>query len=248
MDFGVSTLALHPAPLNITLEYLEGLGINYCEIINEYPLDRIEEDLISSYSLKFIVHAPISDVNIASPNKRIRRSSIMEIKSSMDLAAHLDSDKLILHPGSVPFLARAYKDKILGYNLQSLKELKKYADDLGVTLCLENMPRMEGYLYNNLKELQELVEELEIMATLDIGHAHTMGYTTKDIRIELVGHIHLSDNDGLKDSHNALGTGSINFPELFKNLKGYNGILTIEVKGKKELIESLTFLEKLNLL
>jgi len=167
LDFGVSTLALHPAPLNITLEYLEGLGINYCEIINEYPLDRIQEDLISSYSLKFIVHAPISDVNIASPNKRIRRSSIMEIKSSLDLAAHLDSDKLILHPGSVPFLARAYKDKIIGYNLQSLKELKKYADDLGVTLCLENMPRMEGYLYNNLKELQELVEELEIMATLD---------------------------------------------------------------------------------
>jgi sugar phosphate isomerase/epimerase len=248
LDFGVSTLALHPAPLNATLEYLEGLGINNCEIINEYPLDRIEEDLISSHSLKFIVHAPISDVNIASPNKRIRRSSIMEIKSSMELATRLDSDKLILHPGSVPFLARAYKDKILEYNLQSLKELKKYADDLGVTLCLENMPRMEKYLYNNLNELQKLVEELEIMATLDIGHAHTMGYTTEDIKIDLIGHIHLSDNNGLEDSHNALGTGTINFPKVFENLKGYSGILTIEVKGKEELIESLTFLEKLNLL
>lgn len=247
MDFGVSTLALHPRPLDVTLEYIEGLGINYCEIINEYPLDNIEEDL-HSYSLKFIVHAPISDVNIASPNKRIRRSSIMEIKSSMDLATYLDSDKLILHPGSVPFLARAYKDKILEYNLQSLKELKNYADDLGVTLCLENMPRMEKYLYNNLKELQKLVEELEIKATLDIGHAHTMDYTIKDIKMEIVGHIHLSDNNGLKDSHNALGTGSINFNQVFENLKGYGGILTIEVKGKEELIESLNFLEKLNLL
>jgi len=248
LDFGVSTLALHPAPPNVTLEYIEGLGISYCEIINEYPLDRIEEDLTGSYSLQYIVHAPISDVNIASPNNRIRRSSIMEIKSSLDLAAHLDSDKLILHPGSVPFLARVYKDRILEYNFKSLKELKNYADDLGVTLCLENMPRMEKYLYNNLKELQRLVEELGIMATLDIGHAHTMGHTIKDIKMGLIGHIHLSDNDGIEDSHNALGTGSINFPKVFENLKGYDGILTIEVKSKDELIESLDFLEKLNLI
>lgn len=248
MDFGVSTLALHPAPLNDTLEYIEGLGIKYCEIINEYPLDNIVEDILSTYSLKFIVHAPISDINIASPNKRMRKSSIMEMKSSIDLAAQIGSDKLVLHPGNVPFLARAYKDKLLEYNFESLNQLKKYAEDLNVTLCLENMPRMEKYLYNNLKELWNLVKELEIMATLDVGHAHTMGCTTHDIKIDLIGHVHLSDNDGLEDAHNALGTGSIDFPSMFKSLEGYDGVLTIEVKGEEELLESLTFLEKLDLI
>jgi len=247
LDFGVSTLALHPAPLNDTLGYIEGLGINYCEIINEYPLDKLD-DILSTYSLKFIVHAPISDINIASPNKRIRRSSIMEIKSSIDLAAQIGSDKLVLHPGSVPFLARAYKDKLIEYNFKSLNRLKKYAEDLNVTLCLENMPRMEKYLYNNLEELWNLVEELEIMATLDVGHAHTMGYTHHDIKIDLIGHVHLSDNNGSEDTHDALGTGSIDFPLIFKGLEGYDGILTIEVKGREELLESLTFLEKLNLI
>ncbi|BAW31395.1 MAG TPA: sugar phosphate isomerase/epimerase family protein [Methanothermobacter sp.] len=247
MDFGVSTLALHPAPLETTLEYIEGLGINYCEIINEYPIEIID-DIISSHTLKYILHAPISDINIASPNQTIRKSSIMEIKSSLELAAQIGSDKLVLHPGSVPFLARAYKGKITEYNLNSLKELKDYADDLNVTLCLENMPNMEKYLYKNLEKLYSLVNELEIMATLDVGHAHTMGYTTHKIKIDLIGHVHLSDNNGLEDSHEALGTGSIDFPSIFKSLEGYGGILTIEVKSKEELLESLTFLEKLNLI
>ncbi len=249
MKFGISTLALHPKPLENVLACIEELKIGYCEIINEYPIIDMKKDIIDSYSLNFILHTPISDINIASPNKTIRISSINEIKSSLDIASDIDAEKVVLHPGNVPFLARPYKDKVASYNFGSLKECADYADDLGLTLCLENMPKGEGLLCTDIKELQDLVDKLGIMTTLDVGHAHTMGFRVEEMTtMDRLGHIHISDNDGLKDSHDALGNGSIDFNSFFETLKGYNGVLTIEVKGEKELSESLRFLRKFDLL
>jgi len=58
-------------------------------------------------------------------------------------------------------------------------------------------------------------------------------------------HIHLSDNDGSFDNHEALGKGTINFDNLLKNLKNinYSGVLTVEVKNRAEINESLKFLK-----
>ena len=60
-----------------------------------------------------------------------------------------------------------------------------------------------------------------------------------------IKHIHLSDNDGSFDNHNAIGSASIDFKSLFKELKriGYNGILVVEVKDPQAVSESLDFLK-----
>ena len=49
----------------------------------EHRLPAIESrfrDLLPSYKLSYSVHAPISDINIASLNERIREDSILERK------------------------------------------------------------------------------------------------------------------------------------------------------------------------
>nr|WP_279383678.1 TIM barrel protein [Methanobacterium formicicum] len=58
--------------------------------------------------------------------------------------------------------------------------------------------------------------------------------------------MHLSDNDGTFDQHNALGTGNIDFNSIFKNMAEaqYDGIVMVEVKDPQDVIQSLNFIEK----
>jgi sugar phosphate isomerase/epimerase len=248
MKIGVSTLALYPWPLEDILSYLEDLKVDYFEIIHEYPHHEVNPDLINSHSIKTSVHSPLSDINLASPNKSIRKTSISQVKKSMDLAVDLNSEIVVVHPGQVPFLSRRFKDKILSNSFTSLDECQSYAEDIGISMCVENMPHMEGFLFQDINELNQLVKDLGALITLDVGHAHTMGFSTNEmISSDHLGHLHLSDNDGSFDNHEALGECNIDFENLLKTLnkKNYRGILTIEVKNEIELLKSLDYLREI---
>lgn len=247
MKIGVSTLALFPMSLKEILNYLESIKVEYCEIIREYPYDSVDVDLVNSYNLKTSVHAPLSDMNLASLNESIRKASIEEIKNSMDLASKIDASIVVVHPGQMAFLARKFEEKGIQNSLNSLKECSKYADELGIEMCVENMPDMEGLLFKNIKDLNDLVQEIGTSMTLDVGHAHNMGYSVQEMLVHDIGHIHLSDNDGSFDNHDAIGSKNIDFKSLFEGLKKikYDGILTIEVKEQNEILDSINYLKNL---
>ena len=59
MNISVSTLALSPKPLEKILSCLEDRGLEYCEIINEYPYNIIEKDVVDSFNIKISVHSPL---------------------------------------------------------------------------------------------------------------------------------------------------------------------------------------------
>lgn len=250
MKISVSTLSFYPMSLDSIFIYLTDLKISHCEIINEYPHDIIEKNILDSYDIQTSLHAPISDINLASHNKSIRNSSISEIKKSIDTCVETDSEVLVVHPGHEAVLGVKLKDKIFKYNFESLNECSIYANDRGVKLCVENMPNIEGFLYKDLKELETLVLDINSYITLDIGHAHNNNYTVEEmLGFSRIEHIHLSDNDGSYDSHNTLGSckeGGINFNSLIKGLKqiNYNNLLVIEVEHPQDVNDSLNYLKK----
>lgn len=246
MDISVSTLALSPKPLNNVLECLDDRGLKYCEVINEYPYNSIDQDVVDSYSIKISVHSPLSDVNIASYNEAIRRSSVSQIKNSIDLASSLEPGIVVVHPGHIPILGKKFEDKILDNSKESLAECSEYAADTGVLLCVENMPDINGLLYKDINQLDNIVEELGAYITLDVGHANNMKFHVNEmLKSPRIKHIHLSDNDGSFDNHNALGSANIDFKSLFKELIRikYDGILVVEVNDPQAVSESLDFLE-----
>jgi sugar phosphate isomerase/epimerase len=249
MKIGVSTLALFPKSLEEILDYLESIKIEYVEIIREYPYHEIDSDLVNSYRFKTTVHSPLSDMNIASLNESIKNASVKEIKDSIDLASEIDASVVVVHPGHMAFLAREFPDELMETSLKSLKECSKYAVEQDITLCVENMPDMEGMICKNLDELYELTQKINASMTLDVGHANNMGLSIDEmLKYGNIGHIHLSDNDGSFDNHDAIGSKDIDFKSLFKGLKKYNfeGICVIEVKKQDEILESLDYIKKLD--
>jgi sugar phosphate isomerase/epimerase len=246
MNISVSTLALSPKPLDEVFECLEERGIKYCEVINEYPYNIVDRDIVDSHNIKITVHSPLSDINIASYNDTIRRSSVKQIKNSIDLASSMEPGIVVVHPGHIPILGKKFEQKILNNSKDSLNECSRYAEDRGVMLCIENMPDIEGLLGKDLYQLDKIVKEIGAFITLDVGHANNMMFNIGEmLHSPLIKHIHLSDNDGSFDNHNSIGSGDIDFKSLFNELKkiNYQGILVVEVKDPKAVIESLDYLE-----
>jgi sugar phosphate isomerase/epimerase len=248
LKIGVSTLALFPMSLEEILDYLKSIKLEYVEIIKEHPYHSIDPEVVNSYNFKTSVHSPLSDINIASLNESIRKASIKEIKDSINLASKIDASVVVVHPGHMAFLAREFPDEIMKNSLKSLKECSKYAEEHGISLCVENMPDMEGLICKNLDELYELTQELEVLMTLDVGHAHNMGLSVDEmLKYDNIGHIHLSDNDGSFDNHDAIGSKNIDFELLFKRLnkEKFEGICVIEVKQQDEILNSLHYINKM---
>lgn len=248
MKIGVSTLALFPMSLEEILNYLKSIDIEYIEIIKEYPYDSIDYELVNSYNFKTSVHAPLSDINLASSNSAIRKASVEEIKNSMDLAIKIDASVVVVHPGHIAFLARKFNEHIMDKSLDSLRECSVYADELGIKMCVENMPDMEGMICKDLDELDRIIQEIGASMTLDVGHAHNMKISVQEmLKYDNIGHIHLSDNDGSFDNHDAIGSESIDFKSLFEGLNRikFDGVCIIEVKAQDEILKSLDYINNL---
>lgn len=252
MKYSISTLPFYPQPIGDILDRISELGIECCEIINEYPHDKFDYDVLNSYDIEFTIHSPISDVNVASPNENIRNSSIKEMKLAMDTAVKLNSDVVVIHPGHISIMGQKLPERIMEYNQESLLECSKYAQEVGVCMCVENMPDIEGMLFKDLSELEELVLDVDAYITLDAGHAHNNGFNVEDmLGHSRIRHIHLSDNDGTYDSHHAIGdngnSNGLDFRSLLKRLERdkFDGYMVIEVEDPRAVDESISYLKKL---
>ena len=247
MKIGASTLAGIETTLEETLEFIENLGIDYAELVHQFPSENINADILESYNLKYSIHSPFMDVNIAALQDKSRLNSLKQIKDSINLANKINAEAVVIHPGLAPFLANKYfLDKVYERANNSIKELGEYGRDLGVLATIENMPTFDGMLYNNMGDLHNLLTSLDMSMTLDIGHANHSGYSPDQMIFDSIKHIHIHDNFGDEDAHLALGEGSIELKYIVNNLeeKNYDGIYIIEVNDYDSIKKSYEYMKK----
>ena len=246
MKIGASTLAGLHEKLEDILDFIESLGLEYAELVHQFPYEHIDSEILESYNLKYSIHSPFMDVNIASLQEKSRLNSIAQIKSSIDLANKINAQTVVVHPGLMPFLARPFEDKVYEIADESIKELGDYGKDLGITAAIENMPTFEGMIYQSLEKLDKLLCENEMFMTLDIGHANHVGYPADAMYFDSIKHIHAHDNFGDDDSHLALGEGDINLKQIINTFesKNYDGIYIIEVNDEDSIKKSYEYLTK----
>ncbi|MDO5819013.1 MAG: sugar phosphate isomerase/epimerase [Methanobrevibacter sp.] len=256
MKIGASMLATENMAMKEALDYFESNKyIEYVEILHDYPYREINDnneliDLINSYSLKYTIHSPFIDLNIASLNSALARLSVEEIKRSIDLANMIDSNIVVVHPGTVSFSGRGKEDIIYKIGRDSLIDIGDYAKDNDVNACIENLPKIEGFMYQDVKLLNDTLVELELPMTLDIGHAHTAGFTPDEIYFDSIKHIHVHDNPGDDDTHLTLGEGSFAVNEFFDIFiqNNYDGSYMLELYSIDSIEKSIEYMKSLGLL
>ena len=247
MKIGASALAGIEYNLEETLGFIENLGLEYVELVHQFPSENIDVDMLESYDLKYTIHAPFMDVNIATLQDKSRINSVNQIKDSIDFANEINAEAVVVHPGLASFLCKKYfLDDVYKYANESIKEIGEYGADLGVLTTVENMPDFDSMIYQNIEDLNELLVSLDMTMTLDIGHANHMGYSPEAMIFDSIKHVHAHDNFGDDDSHLALGEGSIELNTIINTLekKNYDVIYIIEVNDFDSIKKSYEYMKE----
>lgn len=248
-----STLAYLNLPLMEALKRIEGFGFGGVEIYFEgkHSMPKKEiMDALSVYDFKLFLHAPFSDLNIASFNEIVLEESKKQIKRSIEVAAEIGAEAVTVHFGRYSPLGLSYPDAAVQRNLVCVKEISSFAESLSIEAAFENAPNSFGVMYGPLDVIERLTEEAEIKITLDVGHANTWEEGAENFITRLnsfIAHVHLHDNTGEADMHTALGEGEINYKRVFAALKeiNYKKALCLELLYEDDLEKSRKRIEAL---
>jgi len=232
--FGISSFCLHKEPLASALEQLAPVT-DLVEIMDDGPHFIESVEILESYSLCYTFHAPSRSINIASIHEPIRQASVEVIGSCFSLAAEVDAD-IVIHPGY--FAWEEEQEKALRQFHTSLSELNGIADTHSVKFFIENMG---NWNYFFLKEPAEIDHLGNFELALDVGHAY-LNHCLDGFLSLPFGHVHLHDNDGTEDTHNPVGSGSIDFQAVMKAVHRTGATPVIEVATLEGVLRSLTYL------
>ena len=232
-------------PILEELEAISGLGFDYLELAMDPPqahykiIQQQREALLRALErkkMRLICHLP-TFVSTADLTDSIRESSLNEVIRSLEVAGDLQPLKVVLHPSFIIGLSVFVLDRVRQIALKSLEVIVGKADQLGLSICIENMFPQSNSLVNpaDFVEIFEMFPSLKL--TLDTGHANIRSRgSNKNLEFierfpDRIAHIHANDNFGKEDNHLPLGTGTIDFSKIGKALKGigYDETVTFEV-------------------
>lgn len=201
---------------------------------------RIDE-AIASTNLSITVHAPYSDLNLATLNYPIWRESIRQICMCIEQASAW-TDRVTIHPGYMSPVGKMMPERSWQQQKDALREIGNVAADHGVLACLENMISLKEFLCRDPGELFGMTGGMPgVGVTIDIGHANTVGLVRAFLPyIPEASHMHIHDNFGEHDDHLAIGRGNIDWTTVGPVIAhGYSGILVVEGRNLEEGYASL---------
>lgn len=237
---GLSMLYCLSEPFKKMAERLTRTETSYVEIVDDglHTLNkqRIKtlKDIADSNSLKYSVHAPFADINIASPSKPILKAICKRLRESIANAHALDAYMWVFHPGLKTGISMFYPDMDWHQNKETARLLFKSANDYGVKIAIENVPEPYPFLMKNVEQFTKFYEEIneDIGLVLDVGHANINGQIERFMETfaSRIVHVHAHDNDGKSDQHLGIGHGTVNWKNFTKTLQriAYDKVVVIE--------------------
>ena len=192
-------------------------GLELAEFCTAWNMDEkfIHVDSVVKKKLEGIprslLHAPYNELFPCAIDKKARALAAERYRQATDLATRYGSRKVIIHGGYNP---RIYFP--VWYVKQSVLFWQDFLrGNPGVEIVLENVleddPRW-------LLDIVAGVDDPRLRLCLDIGHVNA--YSSVPLTDWLVlwapylSHLHIHNNDGSRDAHNALNEGTIPIKEL----------------------------------
>jgi len=239
-EIGLSMLYCLGEPFKKMTEHLHRAEPACIEIVDDgfHTLDKhrvsILKSIGESYGLKYSVHAPFADINIASPSKPLLKAMLKRLKKSITYASTLNAYVWVFHPGLKTGVSMFYPNMDWLQNLKATHLLLKIANDYGVRIAIENVPEPFPFLMKSVEDFTKFYEAIneDIGLVFDVGHANLNGQIERFLTVfkDNIVHIHAHDNDGKDDQHLGIGLGNIDWNNVANLLRkiSYDKIIIIE--------------------
>lgn len=204
-------------------------------------------EYLGSHDVELRVHAPLSDINIASFSDRVREASLADVLETVRIGGELGVGCVTVHPGHFSPTSSMDQDRVRALAREAASVLSKASREHGVPVAVENMPRARWLIFQDPGEILEAIGGTDLGICFDAGHAHTS--QNIDAWLELAPRffdVHLHDNRGERDEHLVPGEGTVPFPRILKALRGvYRGTYVIESNDLPRGVRGRDFLKTL---
>ena len=184
-----------------------------------------------------IVSVACVAVGLVDFNPSVQRFHITRSKAYLDMVYEFDAKNLLLVLGEYIWEQQVIPPKEQWQiAVKNLRELGKYAADLGVQIALELEP-FKLSLLNNVDNMVRFIDDVNhpaVRANIDISHLELAKVKPEELR-RLKGkaiHVHLSDCDGKVHGDLPPGRGVMDFAPYLREIKalGIDGAVSIELE------------------
>ncbi len=178
-----------------------------------------------------VVHAPYEEYFLPVLGKGLR-ALVREAETLLDILASYGVEYIVFHPFTAE---RVGEGRVWWLNKAFFTALADYAEELGVTVLVENM--LDAKPWTSVDKLAELVSEIgsrRLRICLDTGHLVVNNVQPSEAlkrHRDKIAVVHVSDNNGVEDEHNPPGTGVVDWVAVKQELKSLDtAVLVMEVK------------------
>jgi sugar phosphate isomerase/epimerase len=242
VTYGYRYLSLDAALRRIAangFDAVELVGTRPHFLPEDFPGDELARvrDLLDELSLRVVAIAPFSagsHWHFTAANARTRTSTIEHVRACVDIARTLDCPVVQSITGA-PVIQDVPRRTAWDWARDGLRACAEHADANGVRIGLEGEGNTLVRTAGDTLEMLADVDRPALGALFDIGHANMLSEDDPVAAAIALGphlvHCHAHDNDGLRDTHDAIGSGTLDWPQVARELVagGYDGALTIEV-------------------
>lgn len=176
-----------------------------------------------------------SALDLHSPKAEVRSHSRRYVRRAIDFSSVLGAR--IVYVCSMSKGSRARRPQTIGYLKEAITDCSDYSKSRGIRFAIEPFPTGE---LSSVAETNELILEMRVSnlgIVYDSGHAAISGENLSEAARTSEGrivHVHLNNNDGLRDLHWPLERGTLtrgDFAGLIRELdrQGYAGMMSVEL-------------------
>ena len=192
------------------------------------------------------LHGAFFDVTVHSNDAQIYKVSDRRIRQSMEIACALGVGAVIFHTNLIPnFKDRFYVDGWVSKNASYWRALA--AEYPQIKIYIENMFDEDPDPIARL--MRELEDVPNVSVCLDYAHAVVFGKNPQrwlDALLPYAAHVHVNDNDGVCDSHLAIGDGIVDYRLMDEAIRarGVTPTVLIETNDTANQIRSIEYLQR----
>ncbi|SFJ38984.1 sugar phosphate isomerase/epimerase family protein [Celeribacter neptunius] len=203
------------------------------------------------------IHGPFWGLSLSNPDPEIRAIVAKRMMQGLDVAEALGARFMVIHSPYTTWdwhnldLHAGARGRVIELVHDSLRDVVKRAENMGLTLMLENIEDIDP---EDRKILARSFDSEAIKLSVDTGHAHyahgATGARPVDVFIrsagEMLGHVHLQDADGFADRHWAIGEGTVRWHEVFRALDQIEADphLILELRSVSGIMPSMDWLTR----
>jgi sugar phosphate isomerase/epimerase len=197
---------------------------------------------------RLTLHGPFQDLAPGALDDMILTASRRRLRQAWRWLPVFRPEAVVCHLG---YEARHYRwdqETWLNRTAATYRELGAQARTYGVRVMLENVYEKDPGL---IREAIQRIGLDNVQLCLDVGHLNAFGggdfQGWLEILWPLIGHLHLHDNQGTLDDHQALGTGNVPLESVLSFLaeRGPQPLITLEPHQEGSLAPSLQYLAEI---